>query len=145
MRYSPWRELRRYPDVVVHRAELDGPHAVWCPRERVIVIDARLTRVQARCALAHELEHIASGDRAVRGTGGARYTARQERRADEAAARRLISLDDLADALSWALGSDELGEALHVTDHMAFVRCATLTGDEKALIEDRLHRKERPA
>ena len=39
---------------------------------------------------------------------------RQEVRADRVAAERLITLDDLVDALRWALCYDEVAENLHV-------------------------------
>jgi len=48
----------------------------------------------ARCVLAHEIQHYLAGDRRVPSLP---WTVRQERRADRAAARRLIDPNALFD------------------------------------------------
>jgi hypothetical protein len=58
--------------------------------------------------------------------------------ADARAARRLVSLDELADALVWSLGYDELAEHLHVDERTVRARTRALTDDEKDYIERRI-------
>lgn len=71
---------------------IDGPH-------RAVLLDARLSRVERRVALAHELVHLERG-------GGAHHpgaprawspvVAREERHVDDIVAARLVPGEDLA-------------------------------------------------
>lgn len=93
MRYNPWRMLARHMDVNT-RADLpthidavtDG-NRIWLRRG--------LTQAQRRSALAHELVH------AERGPVPKFAEAKEEELVEQIAARRLIALDDLAEALVW--------------------------------------------
>lgn len=60
---------------------------------RVIWMDPRLTQVQRRCTIAHEAVHCERGVPA---------DAREERAVEVIAARRLVALDALVDALVWS-------------------------------------------
>lgn len=92
-RYNPWRRLARHMSVNV-RAELllhidavaDG-NRIWLRRG--------LTQAQRRSALTHELVH------AERGPVPQFAEAKEEELVERIAARRLIALDDLAEALVW--------------------------------------------
>ena len=64
---------------------------------RSILFDIRLSRVEERCTLAHELVH------AERGPFPRWLTAREEAVVDAEAACRLILLDALGEALAWSL------------------------------------------
>ena len=59
--------------------------------------------------------------------------------ADQWAARFLIPLDALADALRWATCPDEAAEELWVTRHTLDVRLATLDTTEKIFLDQLLH------
>lgn len=137
--YDPWRHLRSMPHVRLRltcdEAELDGAQAWWYPDLVEIVLDARLPQTDRRCALAHELVHAERGD-------GPCVTPvlelRQEHAVDVEAARRLIGLPELADALGWAHGPAEVADELWVDLAMLQVRLATLTAAEQAYLRQRL-------
>lgn len=142
MTYDPWRTLADQPDITMAVTRLPAGQAWWLPDERGIVLDDRLTQAERRSALEHELQHAAAGDTCCRvGPDGGRLARRQERRTDDRAAQRLITVDELADALAWCLGYDELAEHLHVDQRTVRARVRTLTDQEKDHIERRIAAK----
>ena len=62
-RWDPWAyATERWPDVQVVEAPLPGSvQACYDPGQRIIWLDAALTRVEARCALAYQLGHLEYG------------------------------------------------------------------------------------
>lgn len=114
-RYSPWGDLTERSHVVVSHEVLDDEDAYTVIDDadagtaRRIVLEKRLSQVERRCALAHELAHIDLKHRCHRhGPDAARQTARDEREADELAARRLISDEAMVRALR-TYGEDKPG------------------------------------
>lgn len=97
----PWRDLRALAHIVIHFDELrpgvwgvnDGADQIW--------LDSRLSQVERRCTLAHELEHLR------RDHNGCQDEATE--RTVEAAAARYLMPDPrtVADALVWAHGDLE--------------------------------------
>lgn len=75
---------------------------------KAILLDIRLGRIEERCTLAHELVH------AERGPFPRWLTAREESIVDAKAARRLILLDALGEALAWSLHPAVVAEELDV-------------------------------
>lgn len=70
----------------VHHARLqDGLQGAWCARYGLILLDSRLTDVQRRCVLAHEISHARHHD------AGCRCDRWAERRADIEASMLLIN------------------------------------------------------
>ena len=129
MRYHPWRQLRRHHDVTVEvHADLppgidgftDGAR-IWLRRG--------LTQAQRRSVLAHELVHVERGTENV--------DDREERLVDSIAARRLVSLLDLHDALRWTQGrvDGETADWCWVDLRTIEARVADLTDDERALLD----------
>lgn len=105
----------------------------WCDwGGRRILLHPGLTAVEARCVLAHEIVH------AERGPSPEWARSKEERIADAEAARRLIPLDDLADALVWSHHPGELAELLGVDRPALLARLEGLTDPERGLILDRL-------
>lgn len=132
MSYSPWVDAhRRYPDIHIEWHAIAPVRAAWVPSERVILIDASLSVVERRCALAHEIAHIDTGDMP---TGLCWYAARQETNADKLAARRLVSVHDLAARARYCTDVRELAAELDVTVEMLALRCATLHPAERGLV-----------
>ncbi|MEU3756728.1 ImmA/IrrE family metallo-endopeptidase [Streptomyces olivoreticuli] len=121
--YSPWDSAEEL-GLHIRHAPLRDSWAWWVPSRRLIVIADRLTRAEERCALAHEIEHARFGDTECRRTSTAEriWARRQEDRADEAAARKLIPAVDLQSTLHWATSYEEAAQELNVTEHMLRVR-----------------------
>lgn len=142
MTYDPWQTLAARPDISMAVTRLPAGQAWWLPDLRGIVLDDRLNQAERRSALEHELQHAEAGDVCCNvGPDGGRQTRRQERRTDARAAGRLISLEALADALTWCLGVDELAEHLHVDARTVRARIRSLTPGEKTFIERRIAAK----
>lgn len=142
--HDPWGALRdNHPDVTMAVTRLPAGQAWWLPEDRAIVLDDRLTQAERRSALAHELEHLVAGDTHCdpKLHGGARIGRRREKAADHSAAKRLITLDELADALVWSLDYAEVAEHLHVDQRTVRARIKGLTQDEKNYIERRIAAK----
>lgn len=140
MTYNPWDDLaKRYPGIHVEWTPLAPSRAAWVPQERMILIDASLSKAERRCALAHELAHIDAKDSA---TGLCWFAGRQETFADKLAARRLIDIDDLAQVARWTSVTSEAAEALDVTLDVLVLRCRTLWPAERGILNRTLALRE---
>ncbi len=139
MTTHPWHALREMPDVELRFTTddelLQGADSWWYPERRLIVMDARLRQVSRRCALAHELAHIVREDGLCQTS---RQESRQERAADRLAARWLIDLDQLTDALRWTRSPAEAAEELWVTLHLLRARLDGLHPAERGYIRRQL-------
>jgi hypothetical protein len=129
--WHPWRALGGMPHVTLQlrrdmplglRAATDGSH---------IVISARLLQRERRAALTHELEHIRLGRTD-------HCTARDESLVRQAAARRLISVEELVQALLWTRDIEELAEELWVDAETVKTRLEHLHPSERHYLRRRL-------
>jgi hypothetical protein len=125
LQYNPEITLDRLGIAVV-RIWLRDTWAAWSASNRTVVLASGLTRIQERCVLAHEVEHIAGGDFDC---SNRRLSIRQERRADIGAARRLIAISDLAEIAQWADDVSTAALELNVTERMLQVRLNDLAGE----------------
>ena len=98
------------------RRHTGGPPG-WYDHHRRIISTRRGQSInQYRSVLAHELGHAAHGDTP---TGNGHYDQRQERRADEYAARLLISPIEFEAAATWHHGNlPAIADELEVTQHL---------------------------
>ena len=131
--YHPWRALRALPDWTLITASLPGRRLAdlhW--PTRLLVMDSRLRQAERRSVLAHELVHI------ERGPSGAAWVAREEAAVDREAARRLIPIRELGEALAWTQDVHELAEELWTTPHMVRVRLGHLHPSERHYLRRRL-------
>lgn len=147
MRYSPWADLRERPHICCDAHTFELPHGGgwWLPDVLGIVLDRRMTRVERRCALAHELRHVDHGDEQVAhiGPDGPRLARRQEARADREAARRLVTITDLVDALLAHPQDGALAaEQLDVTEHVLRIRLVNLEPAEAGQLRDALEEEQ---
>ncbi len=101
-------------------------------RENSITIDPRLPRPAQRCTLAHEIQHI------HRGPCPPGHRSQEERAVEEAAARDLIGLHDLGEALAESTDLDYVAAVLDVDRPMLEARLGRLRPEEAAWLEDRL-------
>lgn len=138
--YNPWDHLLSLGQGVTLSVEPTpaGKAAWWSPALDHIILRPDLSRIERRVHLAHELAHRDLGHSAACDGRGSR---RQERAADGLAARRLISLCALLDALCWTDCTAQAAEALGVTEHLLDVRLEQMRGGERRWIAVRL--KER--
>lgn len=134
-KHHPWRKLRDdHPNIeIVWDDDLDEGVAGYWDGESTIYLDPRLTQSQKRSTLEHETTHI---DRGFVPSDDV-LLAREESKVDEIAARNLISIDSLIDALRWCRGvaGAELADEVWTDQHALNVRLATLNPAERAEIE----------
>lgn len=140
--HHPWRHLHSLPGVTVRVAHLGDCWGYYDPDTHVIWLDARLSQAEMRSTLAHEALHAARGDEPCVSPW---HEAKQERLVDGLAARRLIALDALADALAWAENEWEVAEVLWVDVATVRTRIDGLDAGEREHIEERIAAKGRVA
>ena len=138
--HHPWRELRDLPhiDLRWHVGAPPGKTQWWSDGTVTISLDESLGQAQRRCTLTHEIRHALRGRPPI----GEAARRQEEREIDVEAARLLISLDRLIDALRWTQYWHEAAEALWC-DYGTFVtRINNLTENEWLAIEAALERIE---
>jgi len=129
--YDPWHALDDLPEVTVLWRH-QKPCGLYYHHERMISLRVGLTAAQERCTLTHELVHAERGDF---GVPEATLDARQELLVEREAARRLISLQALAEAVAWSCHPGEIAEALHVDLGTLRARLEALTDDERRVLD----------
>lgn len=125
--WHPWRTLReQYPHITVRYVELPGQiHGLT--DGRIIWLDSRLSQAQRRCALTHEMQHLARGIIPANPA--------EERACDELAARQLIPLHALIDGFQWTQSPCALARHLWVDRPTLQIRLDTLDPTEVAQLE----------
>lgn len=131
--YSPWADLASRPhlDLVWHQLG-DGVLGLYDHLRQRITLDPRMPRRQIRSVLAHELVHAEQADHR---TDCTRVNLRQEQQADRRAARRLVDIRDLGEAM---IGCDNhlsaMAVELRVSDALLRVRREHLTQTERVYL-----------
>ena len=134
--YSPWAELAATPDLVLEWEPMHGRVGEYVHAHRLIRLDPRMPRRQARAVLCHELRHAEFGHTS---TTCGRVNLRQEQYADQEAARLLIDVRDLADAM--VLHGQHISATaveLRVSDRLLRVRLHRLHPSERHYLTRRL-------
>ena len=125
--YHPWCRLRGLDDWLLEWDQLpEGISGEINWPTHTIIIDPRLSQAQRRCTLAHELEHVARGPSA---------DPREETLVEQAAACRLVGIDELADAVRWTGDAAEMAEELWVDADMLAARLAVLTPAQRRVLD----------
>lgn len=135
MGWNPWRHIGHYyPHIMVDlRHEL--PARIWGMQAgNRIWLCRQLDQVRRRCTLTHEIVHLERGPVPTDRIG----LAREERTVAQLAARRLIGVDALADALAWTRDPHQLAEALWVDLPTLRTRMDNLDPVEVAELKHRL-------
>ena len=121
-------------------ADLGDLLGAWDPDTGVIWLHHDLTQAELRSTLAHEQIHAERGDQAC---CTAWHEARQEREVAQLAARRLIPLERLAEALLWTLDEHELADELWVDVQTVRDRLAGLSPAEQEELDRLVWEAER--
>lgn len=125
--YDPLDDLAaRYPRVVLDTAVLSPAHAALVG-DRLLLVDASLDARQRRCSIAHEIAHL---DLAHTMTVNRAFARRQEIEADRLASTRLISFEQLREAVRWCTGERDLAEQLQVSEQALSLRRTLLSAEE---------------
>lgn len=125
---DPYALLAGLPNLTLEITRLnDDEMGRWVPHRQAILLDDRLDQAERRCTLVHELIHYLSGDEIL----APELAAAQERLCRDRAARVLISLSALADALRWSEHADEIADQLWVDEATLWDRIENLTPEER--------------
>lgn len=130
----PWRRLRALADWLLRWECLPDELGRVDWAHRTITMDPRQGQAERRSTIAHELEHIRLGpppDVPV-------LIARDEERVNRAAARRLIPIRALGDALAWSQCPHEVAAELWVDRATVEARLRGLHPSERAYLRRRL-------
>lgn len=130
--FNPWKYLAdHHPHVHVVWTRLPGDYR-GVTDGRTIWMDERLCQVQRREVVTHETLHIERGIIPADDN--------EERRVERLAAKRLIDLDDLVDALRWNRHPtiESLADMLWVEPATVQTRVDHLTPIELAHIENQM-------
>lgn len=129
--YHPWRAFRALTPYRLFFAGLpDGVLGVTDFGAQVVVIADDLDQAERRSTIAHEVEHI------HRGFGGCH--GREECAVELGAARKLIGIRELGEALAWAHDLAEAAEELWVDEQMLRTRLDHLHPAERHYLRRRL-------
>lgn len=127
------------PSLWYDDADLGADLGRYYPEQSVILLDRGLTQAQRRCTVSHEVIHAERGDTSC---GPGRLGRRQERQVEHESARRLITIDDLVEALMWSQDERELADQLWVDVATIRVRLQSLTPEEHEEIVQRVYDEE---
>lgn len=137
MGWNPWDVVDELPvEVVECPCPVSG---LYFPHEQVIVLARGLTSAVAASALAEEIGHFTLSHEPTADRVG---VARMELAAQRWAAVRLVSLEDLADALVAAVDLSEVAEELGVDVATVKRRLVDLTASERLELRRMVGRKE---
>lgn len=107
--YSPWDDVgTRYPGWIVRLADLRGLPELMCWDERVILLEECRSIAERRSDLAHAIGHLDLEHR------GDTYNRKHEEAASRYAAKMLIDIRTLGEAVRWSKSYDEVAELLRV-------------------------------
>ncbi|WP_231894093.1 MULTISPECIES: hypothetical protein [unclassified Gordonia (in: high G+C Gram-positive bacteria)] len=134
--YHPWRDARDREHLNITFERLaDGRRG--CLRGDRVTINTGDDQAQRRSTLAHELVHderrVFPTDRVLR--------AREELTVERIAARRLIQLEALVDALLWSRDARETAAELWVDVPMLVVFVQSMTEEEKVWVGKQLEER----
>lgn len=109
--HHPWREFRALADWTLQSALLPLDFVgITDFDDKTVTLDRRLLQAERRCTIAHEIEHIRRGPVPTDPV----LAAREEEQIDTAVARKLISLEQLGEALAWSANMQEAAAELWV-------------------------------
>lgn len=135
MGWNPWRHIGHYYPHILVDTGIELPGRLWGVQSgNRIWLCRRLNQARRRCTLTHEIVHLERGPVPTDPAG----LAREERTVSRLAARRLITTEQLAAALSWTRDPHQLADELWVDLPTLRARMDALDPVEVADLEHRL-------
>lgn len=131
----PWRTLRELPEITLLWHD-GGRRGYYNFTHQTISLRRGMTQAQRRSTLQHELHHH------YRGRYLKALLEREELACELAAARDLIEIRKLGEAMAWASGVEEVAAELWVDSSLVRVRLAHLHPAERAYLRNRLEHLE---
>ena len=136
--HDPWHEFHTFSDWALRWARLPSDLlGVTDFHARTVTLDSRLLQAERRCTMAHEVEHIRRGPM----PSDPVLAAREEAAVDRAAARKLIGIDELGEALAWAGTLAEAAQQLWVDEDTLVARLRHLHPAEVHYLHRRLQQE----
>lgn len=127
----PWHRLRSLPEITLEWH--DGGDAGWYDFDtQTISLRRGMNQAERRSTLRHELEHH------FRGPFLERLLQREEAACELAAARDLVDIRKLGEALAWTQDIHEVADELWVDPALLEIRVARLHPSERAYVKQRL-------
>ncbi|WP_157226766.1 ImmA/IrrE family metallo-endopeptidase [Gordonia soli] len=130
MRYHPWRHARDL-DIAIEFVPNLRARATYSAG--LIQIRAGLSQRERRAAVAHEIVHYERGDDGVACSRW--HLQKLERQVHLEAARRLITIEDLADAVIGEPDYPCMAQKLWVDDYTFRLRLAYVSDEEREQIQ----------
>lgn len=136
-RWHPWRYMaEQFPHIIICTSYELPPGVRGLVKGNRIWLCRTLDQAGRRTVLSHEIGHVERGLPIY--PRHHLYGRREERIVDDIAARRLIPLPDLIDAMKWTSHRPELAEILWTTERMVQRRLDGLDSIEVAELEHQL-------
>lgn len=132
--WDPWGHLKE-SDVDLMWSPLPHVAGAYVPERRLVILHPKTTVVNQRSALAEELAHDELDHWPVEDSV---ELARMELRARRWAAIRLISAEQILEAVIWTPYLHEVAELLDVDPDLLMVRVELMTDDERSLLDEAL-------
>lgn len=133
--YHPWRRFRGLARWTLEQAPLPaGVSGLTVWPTGTVILDRRLSQVERRCTICHELVHIERGPL----PDNAELSVIEEGLVERISAGRLIELHDLGEALAWSSHISEAADMLWVTEDVLRVRLDHLSEHECDYLQKRL-------
>lgn len=130
--WNPWRRLREIATIDLQWADMDNQMGVIEYTGPTITLTTGMTQAERRSTLTHELVHY------ERGPCHPTHTVREEAAVDREAAKRLIGIRELGEALAWSTDATEVAEELWVDVATVKARMTCLHPAERAYLRRRL-------
>lgn len=127
----PWRQLRAMAEVTLAWHE-GGPRGRFDHDTLTLSLRLGMTQAERRSTVRHELEHV------HRGRVWAAWREREEAACELAAARDLIDVERLGEALAWTQDAGEVADELWVDVGLLEMRMRHLHPAERAYLRERL-------
>lgn len=133
--HHPWRDFRHLTDWTLIIADLPpDTMGETCWRTRTVTLQRGLLQAERRSTICHEVRHIKRGPTPAEPV----MAAREEAEVEQEAARLLIGLRELGEALAWSRDPVEVADELWVDVDTLRTRLAHLHPSERHYLRRRL-------